>query len=889
MRLNLFFILLFAFCGYAHSTIIKGQILSSEESYPLSYAHISINEQPFGYTNEDGEFNISIENEANCTIKISFLGYEDYNSQFTILENEIIDLGKIKMAKKSSLIDEVVITYPNKHFSNKFNGSNAIISKKDLDEIKPLSSEEVLKSVPGINISGDMGISNRLNVGIRGSYPRRSDNLLIMEDGTPIAPAPFLAPSAYYNPPADRLDGIEVIKGADILEYGGKTMYGAINYITKLPPVKPQLTIELTGGNNKLNSQYITYGGTWKNLSAEAQLLHKYFGGFQENTQSRITNATIKLVGELDKTQSIYLKFNFHHENSKATYSGITPLTFELDPTQNPFDADDLVTNRYAIDLAHKKTFNKNIDIKSKVFAYQFSRDWWRQNSSVVQGNNLAAYLGSDFTEDERYAYLNNVDFEASDYVRVGKVSDGNESVKARNRLFKVVGLKENLSWKKSNDKIENTLSGGISYHFEEFNNQEITNDSSRFARSGSIVKDEQFRLHTFAFHLKNEFKIQKFSLIPILRYEWVHLSKQDILSNALDPNYNGDRKYNLTINKFGQIIPGLNINYEILNNDLHQFVFFAGIYKGFNPPTASFGFLQVDDEEVSSVSEDETPNIKSEESINYELGLRGSLAKGILNFQSTFFNNHINNFYSAGRKEAFQSLGAVNLLGLETSLEFNPSQLENYNSNHKISVGFNLTYIKSKITDGQLNDSDLFKAKHTDETKAELIAKINSEPKGYNVYIGGEVHDDNTTLSIDDFDNIESIEIFFGDNQISNNQAPYVPNIVASANVQYQFKSLSVGLTLNYVSNQYTEYLNFKNETAEGALGELESYLNLDFSSKYRFNILKSNKVDYLEIFFTCKNLTNNIYKASRLHRVSSGIMPGGFRQFAGGIKFAI
>ena len=62
-----------------------------------------------------------------------------------------------------------------------------------------------------------MGISNRLNVGIRGSYPRRAVNLLLLEDGTPIAPAPYLAPEAYYNPPSERVDGIEILKGADIL------------------------------------------------------------------------------------------------------------------------------------------------------------------------------------------------------------------------------------------------------------------------------------------------------------------------------------------------------------------------------------------------------------------------------------------------------------------------------------------------------------------------------------------------------------------------------------------------------------------------------------------------------------------------------------------------
>ena len=476
------------------ATTIKGQIVSSQEKHPLSYAHISVNDKPYGYTDEDGRFNINIEESASCSINISFLGYDNYINQIDLASKSNIDLGTIQMSKKSSLMNEVIVSYPNKHFSEKYHGANYVVSKKALVEKKPISSEEILKTVPGINVSGDMGISNRLNVGIRGSYPRRSDNLLILEDGTPIAPAPFLSPSAYYNPPTDRLDGIEVIKGADVLTFGGKTMYGAINYITKLPSQQPQLTIELAGGNNGLNSQYITYGGTWKNLSVEGQLLHKYFGGFQNNTESRITNGTLKLVGQLDETQSIYVKFNLHHENSKATYSGITPLTFNIDPKQNPFDADDLITDRYAIDLAHKKVFEKNIDIKSKVFAYQFSRDWWRQNTTIVNANDLVSLFGDgDVIEDERYTYLNDIIFDDEDYIRVGKISDEHGSTKARNRTFKVAGLQESVNWKKKGEKIENQLTGGLSYHFESFKNQEIKNDSSRFARSGSIAKDEQF------------------------------------------------------------------------------------------------------------------------------------------------------------------------------------------------------------------------------------------------------------------------------------------------------------------------------------------------------------------------------------------------------------
>ena len=91
---------------------------------------------------------------------------------------------------------------------------------------------------------------------------------MILEDGVPIAPAPYLAPEAYYNPPAERLDGIEVIKGADVLTYGANTMFGVVNYITKRPPAKPTLSGTLTHGQNGYNSAFVAYGGTWNRIGA---------------------------------------------------------------------------------------------------------------------------------------------------------------------------------------------------------------------------------------------------------------------------------------------------------------------------------------------------------------------------------------------------------------------------------------------------------------------------------------------------------------------------------------------------------------------------------------------------------------------------------------------
>ncbi|MBA3900746.1 MAG: carboxypeptidase-like regulatory domain-containing protein, partial [Bacteroidetes bacterium] len=307
----------------AQDAVIKGNLSSGKS--PLAYVNVIVNNSLKGtYTDDKGNFKIEKLIPGEYILAFSSIGFEpQFTDKIIISKNdEIIDLGKMSLEAKNFQISEITISVPQSVYSEKHLSSNHVVTKAELERTQPIGTEEVLKKVAGVNVSGDQGISNRLNIGIRGSYPRRAGNLIVLEDGSPIAPAPYLAPEAYYNPPTDRLDGIEIIKGADILTYGTNSMYGVVNYITKRPPAKPTLGATITGGENGYKSQFITYGGTWNNVGAELQVLNKSYDGFQDNNQMHILNVTSKVFAELGSRSSIYLKMNYHQENSKTTYSG---------------------------------------------------------------------------------------------------------------------------------------------------------------------------------------------------------------------------------------------------------------------------------------------------------------------------------------------------------------------------------------------------------------------------------------------------------------------------------------------------------------------------------------------------------------------------------------
>ncbi|MFZ5551632.1 MAG: carboxypeptidase-like regulatory domain-containing protein [Bacteroidota bacterium] len=873
----------------AQEYIIKGKIISAEDKSAMQYVAIQFNETGT-YTNQNGEFEIHLNNAGEIKMIFSFIGYEKMEKTVLISAFEkITDLGIIEMKSSIIQIGEMVVTGNETMYSRQYEGSNVRMTKKELEITQPVGSEEALKKMAGINVSGDMGISNRLNVGIRGSYPRRSANILLMEDGTPIAPAPYLSPDAYYNPPSDRLDGIEVIKGADILTMGSNTAYGAVNYITKKPPVKPALGIHLTEGTNGYHSRYITYGGTWDNVGAELQVLQKSFDGFQNNSQSAIFNTTAKVYADLGKKSSVYLKLNYHQENSKASYSSLTPFTYAHDPRQNPFDADDLATKRYAADIIYNLRLGENAVLVSKIYGSQFVRDWWRQENTLVKASQVKSYVGDEIYND-RYSYMEGLTFGNDDYVRVGKMAGGRESTRARNRLFRVAGIQETLKYSWTTGDLQGKLEVAVKAHTETFSNVELKNDSSRFSRSGNVVLNEYFTLTAYSGYLKNTFKYKNFSASPVVRYEIIQMRQFDLMKIAADPNNDGSKFYGSIKNEFGTFLPGTTLSYQVKENEKNQVQVYAGVYKGYTAPVSSVAFLNVEDNVVGTTNDQNAVNMRPEESFNYETGTRMNLAKELVYAQVTYFNNTLKNYYSAGRNEAFESLGKVNINGVEAALQFHFGQFFK-SGKHQLSLGISGSWMNSRILDGRLRDSDLLKEKHTDATKQEVVDKINAERNGFDVYYtsstGGDSLVTQSTFTLSDFSSFRRIDMVFGENGIANNAVPYVPQILINSSLTYTFKGLTVSGNINYVSIQYTDYLNMNNETAEGAAGKLDAFTTIDASVSYSFEACKKKCMKGLSLFVTGKNLTDEVYKASRLHRVSSGIMPGGFRQINGGLKF--
>ncbi|MBC6994479.1 TonB-dependent receptor [Neolewinella lacunae] len=852
-------------------------MLETSDGQPLVGALVQFQAgENVAVTNEKGFFSIESEKEEDVLI-IRYLGYEERRIPFT---GQSSTLGVIEMERANTTLDEIIVSASPNSFKGNFKGSNFRINPVTLKDINPLSTEEVLRTVPGVNIVGDMGLSNRPNISIRGSWGRRSEKVLLMEDGSPLAPAPYIAPGVYYNPVSDRITAIEVYKGADMLRFGPNNMYGAINYITALPPQKPELRVKMVGGQRNYQTGLLSYGGTWNNLGALVEGVYKKFDGFTENSSVEVLNLNAKIFAKLSENQSLYFKVSGQFEDNQASLSSQTPYTFDTDPTQNPLDADQFAMRRYGVDIIHRWLAKKNLSFTSKVYASDFERDWWRQVTAKVKASEVRDYLGEAIFND-RYRYLEGRSFGDEDYVIVGRLRNGRESTTDSRWTYTVSGLKETMEYDWDAFGAQQHLEVGLNLHQETYKDYILTADSSRWARHGRTTTDLWYRLWSSNGFIRNEFKLGKWGITPIIRMEYVDMYRQDLLAVAANPNINSSKE-GREPNTYAQLLPGITVDYRTKNGEI-----FGSYYQGMIAPSKVFGFLVEQDGVITNPLAGQSINIDPELSWNREIGWRGNLWDNRIDGQFTYFNNTTRNFYLGGRNEVFQELGRINVQGLEAAFG---AELF-HKKDHTVSLMGTINLMRSKVLEGRLVDNDLFsQVIHSTATRNEYLAKVNANRSAIDVFVddgfGGETLFTEETIDAADFPRITKSVLTFGPDGIRDAEAPYTPKLNASVGLNYDYQQLSVGFSGHFVSAQFTEFHNFNSESADGAIGKLPAFYSVDAFANYNFTLGNNVK---MTAFLNGKNVTNEIYRASRLNRATSGLFGGGFRQIIMGVNLKI
>lgn len=478
-------------------------------------------------------------------------------------------------------------------------GSGEILDRETLEASRVFTTNEALRKAAGVQVRDEEGFGLRPNIGIRGLNPSRSTKVTLLEDGIPLAYAPYGDNATYYHPPIDRFERIEVLKGAGQNIFGPQTIGGVINYITPTPPREFSGYATAAAGNRDYFNSKLRLGGNHMLLD----ITRKQGDGARDNVDSQLNDLNFKGVLDLGVRQALTLRASRYTEDSTVTYSGLTDAEFaNFGARYNPFKNDEFDGHRSGLSATHEIQLSSDAALTTNFYWSYFSRDWWRQSSTTTD-----TQCGTAF-RDARLA-------------GTAVNPDSCNSAQGRLRDYDVRGIEPRLKLAHSVFGARSELDAGLKAHFEEQKRKQ-KNGTSPTARDGTLVEDSVRETQAYSAFAQNRLLLDRWTVTPGLRYEHIENTRTDNLTGA---------KGSATLGKW---IPSVGATY----NPSKTTTVFAGVHKGFAPPRT--------EDLIGSTGT--STDVGAEESTNWEIGVRAEPSKDT-NFQVTLFRNDFSRQIAAG------------------------------------------------------------------------------------------------------------------------------------------------------------------------------------------------------------------------------------------------
>jgi len=507
------------------------------------------------------------------------------------------DTGPVK-------IPEVEVVGRSKKEVEEVPGSANVVTEEEIENQQPLNSNEVLRMLPGVHIQPEEGMGLRQNIGIRGLNPTRSRKVHVMEDGVPIALAPYGEPEMYYTPPVERMSRIEVVKGSGSILYGPQTVGGVVNYITPQPPEDFTVEGEARGGSFGHAQGEVMVGGTKGNVGYWLKGIHQRMGGHRR-LNLRMTDATSKFRFELGSTQTLSLKFNVYDEWSRSTYLGLTRPQFREDPSADFAPNDRFKIRRYGAQATHVTVPSEDFKLETRLYGHNIRRNWRRQDFDRRPTCEQEDCYVRVIDEQGR-----NVTDDPSQWPTGRGGVFFRDSTGNRNREFTVGGIEPRATiFADLGEAVDYELQTGTRFHVEHTRERRL-NGNTATSPAGDIRDDDERLGRALAVYGLNKFKFfdKKLQISPGLRFESLWTTRTtfrtriDGTATDLDP----PRKEH---DHISAVIPGAGVNYQIVE----PLSLFGGVHRGFSPPRTKDAITKTG----------ERLNLEPEFSWNYEAGAR--------------------------------------------------------------------------------------------------------------------------------------------------------------------------------------------------------------------------------------------------------------------------
>lgn len=367
-----------------------------------------------------------------------------------------------------------------------------VLTEEDLKKYDARDVSELLRQIPGFNISAFGGVHADVYVSSRGNVPLTRGAQILVNG------IEYNNPSGYFNVlaiPIGDIERIEVIKSPVTALYGNLATGGIVNIVTKRPTKPIEARIHLSYGSWDTQRYSTVIKGIVNRLEYYVEGRFYKTQGWQDNSweENKLLN-TILRYG-LSDTANIGLHFNY--APIKNGYPGpLTKKQFKEDPkrTNQPWgDADS-----YTLILA--PYFEKNFKSSKVVFKLKYGfQDGW--------------CIDPDYFEFRNYNILPEINYSISHSIR----------------------------------GVPGVLLIGAEYRH--LNNEKIKAYTVKDGKKNQLYQDREWKDYTIGLFIQEELKVSKKLTFNIgLRYDWVKTDFQD----KIRPDLNFEKKHSALSPKAG-------------------------------------------------------------------------------------------------------------------------------------------------------------------------------------------------------------------------------------------------------------------------------------------------------------------------------------------------
>lgn len=538
-------------------------------------------------------------------------------------------------------------------------GSYDVVDRTAIEERAPLTLRDQLIAIPGINVVEEDGGGLALNIGIRGLDPRRSSRVLLMEDGVPIALAPYGDPAAHYAPPVERVERIEVVRGSGQILYGPQTVGGMINFVTTPIPTDGLMARgEARGGTRGFYGFQGAAGTGTEKAGVLVEATARGGDGIRDNHGFDLWEVVAKGRLALGETHDLRVRASHYEERSNISETMLGEQEYAIDPFQAPTgQLDRFIQDRTHLQASHIWTPNDGVRLTTTGYWVRTFRASFRQTDKPGGWNDEADERGGAtgftvldrcFDEDDPEpgtgGSADNVITPAASAACGGRW---------RPRRFHYYGVETRMDADHNLFGLEHQLTAGVRWHQERIQRDQFRSANPAikdlgFARglTGSAHReDAAIDVRAFSSYIQNSVRLGAVTVTGGVRLE--HVENTTLVRRA------SSTPVDITVAQTDTtVLPGLGAVWQVAAGT----EIFGGVHAGFAPPRPS-----------RDIGTEGPAPVAPERSTNWELGVRSQPRDGV-SLAATLFRTDFREIVISSAAGRFVNGGRSRQAGLEVS-----------------------------------------------------------------------------------------------------------------------------------------------------------------------------------------------------------------------------